>query len=165
MHGPHQTAAFDLVLREALYIDTWQWDPWAAVYSDDVCFWAPTWLDETILSDDPQRHVSHIYLVGKPSVQDRIWRIQSGMSAFSSPLPRTLHQITNLRTEPAEAAAGKVNVYSNWAAFTYRRQETHFLYGRYHHEIDCSTEHPKITYKKVILLNDYVDMPFDINSI
>ena len=161
----NESIAIGLVLNEASCIDEWQWTNWSDLYADDAVIWAPTWLDETTLSDDPLQHVAHFYLVGKPAIEDRVWRIQSGLSPFSTPLPRTLHQVTNFRVQEVAGNSKKIKVLSNWVVFTYRQQKTHILYGRYEHLVDCSGNQPKIASKKIVLLNDYVDIPFDLNNV
>lgn len=160
-----QISAAGLVIDEAAAIDGQEWEKWAECFTDDAVIWAPTWLDETTLTTDPQLSISHFYLVGKDEIADRIWRIQSGLSPFSVPQPRTLHQVTNFRYSAAGGVAEDVKVLSNWVTLTYRRKKTHMLFGHYEHVISFKYAHPKVTSKKIILLNDYVDIPFDLNNV
>ena len=65
------------------------WDDWLALYTEDAEFWVPTWRDEHQLTEDPARELSFIYLQGRALLAERVFRITSGRSAASTPLPRT----------------------------------------------------------------------------
>ena len=92
----HRTIAEDMLFHEAYCLDQRQWDAWSELYEADAVFWAPAWLDEYDLADDPDTQVSFIYHSSRAQLQERIGRIQSRKSITALPLPRTLHAISNV---------------------------------------------------------------------
>lgn len=153
--------ASDLLIREAHYLDTRTWDQWLALYVDDAIYWAPAWRDEVTPTSDPDTELSLIYYEGKHNLEDRVWRIKSGLSVASLPLPRTVHQITNIWIADDEL------VHATWAVhqFNARRQTQHSFFGRYEYRLVNSGQGWKIAMKKIILMNDRIPTVADIYSL
>ncbi|MEJ0069604.1 MAG: aromatic-ring-hydroxylating dioxygenase subunit beta, partial [Pseudomonadota bacterium] len=120
--------------RQAL-IDRREWDAWLALYVPDCVFWVPTWTGDDRLCADPQRELSHIYYATRSGLEDRVWRIRSGLSIASIPMPRTMHAITNIRL--VDATDATLSLEANWAVdvFSIKHQASHRLFGRYEHRL------------------------------
>ncbi len=155
--------ASDLIYREADHLDRWRWDDWLALYTDDCEFWCPSWLSEEKLADDPDKYVSFFYLTGRAGLADRVDRIRAGLTPFATPVPRTCHVISNLRT--TEVGEGLITVSSHWQANTYHRRVTASLFGYYDHELVEQNGDWKIAKKTIVLVNDHLDLPIDINQV
>jgi benzoate/toluate 1,2-dioxygenase subunit beta len=152
--------AVDLLSREALFLDRRDWDAWLALYVEDCVYWVPAWADETTLTDDPDRALSLIYYHGRHNLEDRVWRIKSGLSVASVPLPRTVHQVTNVMVEGGDITA-------SWVVhqFNAKRQTQHSFFGRYDYQVRQSDGNWKIAVKKISLLNDRIPTVVDIYAL
>ena len=117
------------------------------------------------MTSDPARELSLVYYQGRKNLEDRVWRARSGMSVASAPLPRVVHQITNISlcTEDADEA----QVASNNSVHLYdkRSSRTHLFFGRYSHTLLWRAESIKIARKKIILLNDTIPTVLDFYCI
>ena len=85
-----------------------------------------------------------------------MWRAKSGLSVASTPLPRTCHQVTNVRCEQAEA--GRLPVRSAWSChvFDLRTREQQAFFGHYEHLLADDGGMLRIAEKKIVLLNDLI---------
>ena len=96
--------AEDLIAREGLMLDRRDWDGWLALFTEDCTYWMPAWRDEETPTEDPQSELSLIWYQGRHNLEDRVWRVKSGLSVASVPLmpgapPATLlPMITSLPT-------------------------------------------------------------------
>ncbi len=157
--------AEDLLYREALLLDTGQWDEWLELYLPDAMFWMPAWRDETTPTADPESELSLIYYHGRRNLEDRIWRVRSGMSVASTPLPRVVHAVTNVAV--ASASGTEAVVTSSFTVHLYdkRSERTHVFFGRYDHRLAHTDGAWKIAAKKILLLNDVIPTVVDFYSI
>ena len=156
--------AIELVYLEADLLDRRQWQDWLELFTEDCRYWAPSWLDEDRMSGDPMREISLIYYDGREGLQDRVQRICSGRSLASSPLPRTVHAITNPRVTVQGAVA---TVCSNWAVDSYdlRTDKPERLFGRYEHVLEHRDGAVRIISKRVEVMNARLPSIIDIYSI
>ncbi|MEO8373728.1 MAG: aromatic-ring-hydroxylating dioxygenase subunit beta [Sphingomonas bacterium] len=154
-----------LLYDEARYLDEGRWDEWLDLYVEDAVFWIPAWKSETEVTNDPSRELSLVYYQGRKNLEDRVWRARSGMSVASAPLPRVVHQITNISlcVEHADGA----QVASNFSVHLYdkRSSRTHMFFGRYSHSLLRQAGSIKIAQKKIILLNDTIPTALDFYCI
>ena len=158
-------SASELLFREAAALDDQRWDEWLALYLPDCVFWVPSWTGDHTLARDPERELSHIYYASRTGLEDRVWRIRSGQSIASLPMPRTMHAVTNVRlTEAADAA---VTVVANLAVDLYSLKDhtSHRLFGRTEHRLVGGDGAWRIARKTVVLLNDYLPSVVDIYSV
>ncbi len=161
-----QPEAAELLFREALYLDGQRWDDWLALFLPDCQYWVPAWKSEHEQTSDPAREVSLIHYDSRGGLEDRVWRVRSGRSIASKPLPRTQHAISNVLVAPTEN--GVALVLSNWTVHQFRTKprETEVLYGRYEHTVMREADGAlRIRRKKVILLNDYMPAMLDFYSL
>ncbi|HEV8716770.1 MAG TPA: aromatic-ring-hydroxylating dioxygenase subunit beta [Candidatus Binatia bacterium] len=155
----------DLLYREAAALDERRWEEWLALYTEDAEFWLPAWDEDGRPTGDPQSHLSLIYYSSRAGLEDRVWRIQSGLSPASSPLIRTCHLLTNVRI--TDVVNGQPHVSSHWQVQIYRpeKQQTSTYFGFYEHVLRLEGDSPRIAKKKIILLNDVVESVLDINHV
>jgi benzoate/toluate 1,2-dioxygenase subunit beta len=147
--------------REARYLDDREFDKWLECYAPDAEFWMPAWDDDDTLVSDPQREVSLIWYPNRGGLEDRVFRIKTDRSSATSlPEPRTGHNITNV--EIVEQRGDAYDVRFNWFTLYYRYQSLDTYFGTSFYTLDTSGAQPLITYKKVVLKNDYIHHVVDI---
>jgi 3-phenylpropionate/cinnamic acid dioxygenase small subunit len=157
--------AEELLFREAFYLDHSDWTPWIQMYEVDAEYWLPAWRDEYETTADPNTEVSLIYHDSRRGLEERISRIESRKSVTALPLPRTVHQISNVLVHEATAelihttAAFTVHVYDARVA----KQHSHF--GFYEHTFVRNRSEWRIRRKKIILVNDRIPTILDFYSI
>lgn len=160
----HQVAAATL-FHEARLLDSGEWSDWVAMYREDAVYWVPAWLDEYETTKDPLTQVSLLYHDTRRGLEERIARIESRKSITALPLPRTVHQVSNL--EASEAAPGRIICHSVFAVHVYdpRVAKAHVRHGRYQHTLVQDGEEWKIARKIITLVNDSVPTVLDFYSI
>jgi 3-phenylpropionate/cinnamic acid dioxygenase small subunit len=161
-----QTAvAAELLYREALYLDRRQWDAWLALYHGDAEFWVPAWKSEDEPTADPAAEISLIYTSNRSELEDRVWRVRSGRSIASVPLPRTAHIVTNVLA--LEGRDGALEVTSNWTieVFNPKRRTENLFFTRCEHLLVKGGQAWLIRRRKAILLNDTLPTMMDFYTI
>ncbi len=158
-------AAAALLYREALLLDSSRFSDWLDLFTPDVEYWMPAWRDEVSTTQDPDRELSLIYYRGRRNLEDRVMRLTSGLSIASSPLPRVVHQISNVVVLESGAGAGTVNAVFVCHRFDPRMGRTDCFFGRYDYQLVLEAGDWKIARKKITLLNDTIPTVVDINSI
>jgi benzoate/toluate 1,2-dioxygenase subunit beta len=157
----HDLCAF--LYREARLLDDRDWETWLTCYDPDVEFWMPAWTDDDELTTDPQSEISLIYYANRKGLEDRVYRLNTGRSAASSPEPRTCHAINNV--EILATRDGAIDVRYNWHTLSHRLQETAQFFGTTFCTIATDGEAWRITAKKVVLKNDYIHQVIDVYHI
>ncbi|MBA1245424.1 benzoate 1,2-dioxygenase small subunit [Pseudomonas japonica] len=150
----------DFVYREARLLDDRQWDEWLACYSPRAQFWMPAWDDNDQLVEDPQSHISLVYYPNREGLEDRVFRIKTERSSASMPEPRTSHFIANLEVLSDDGLTAHLRF--NWQTLSHRYKSTDVFFGTSFYTLDLSGDQPLITYKKVVLKNDYIHQVIDI---
>ncbi len=156
------TRSADLLYQEAAYLDERRWAEWLALYAEDAEFWIPAWDDAERPTDDPRSQLSLIYYNSRSGLEDRVWRIESGTTIASVPMPRTCHLITNVRV--TDVVDGQPHVSAHWQVHMYRpeRQQTSTYFGFYEYVLRPEQDIFLITKKKIILLNDEIETVLDV---
>jgi 3-phenylpropionate/cinnamic acid dioxygenase small subunit len=152
----------DLVYREGRLIDERRWQEWLALFTPDCEFWVPSWHDDAP-TRDPHTEVSLMYYQGRFGLEERVWRITSGLSAASRPLPRTCHVVGSVQL--VEADAERAQVTASFTAHTYRLDRTHAFFGLYDYTLRRTPEGLRIARKRVVVMNDLIPNTLDIYSI
>ncbi|WP_372725522.1 aromatic-ring-hydroxylating dioxygenase subunit beta [Immundisolibacter sp.] len=152
-----------LLFEEAAALDEKRWDDWLALFTTDVEYWMPAWDSEHELTQDPTSEISLTYYNDRNGLEDRIWRIKSGMSSASTPLPRTCHLVTNIRV--GEAVDGVLPVKATWQANAYRNERTDSFYGTYEYGLREEKGKLVIARKKIVLMNDVIPSVVDIYNV
>ena len=160
-----QPQAEELLGREALYLDRREFDAWLGLYTQDAVFWAPAWRDETTLTSDPDRELSLIYYAGRHNLEDRVWRVKSGLSVASQTLPRTVHAVTNVLVESGDADSCAVTAAWTVHQFNAVRQTQHVFFGRYDYRLLREDDTWRIAAKTVLIFNDRIPTVADFYSV
>ena len=142
------------IFEEAALVDQGRWQAWLDMYTEDMVYWAPSWVNEQEMTTDPEGEVSIIYMNSRKELEHRIWRFTSGESPASYPLPRTNHIISNVRI--LQDRKDRIVTASNWLTQCYRNKEQFLYGGNYEHTLIRGDAGFKISRKKVTLLNDVV---------
>ena len=157
--------AEDLLYREALYLDERRWDEWLGLYHADAEYWIPAWKSEDEPTADPTTEISLIYTSARSELEDRVFRVRSGRSIASVPLPRTAHIVTNVLARPD--ASGAIQASSIWTThvFNVKRREEHLFFSRCEHILVRVGADWRIRRRKAILLNDTLPTMLDFYTI
>jgi benzoate/toluate 1,2-dioxygenase beta subunit len=157
--------AEELLYREALYLDSGNWDAWLDLYLPDAVFWVPAWRDETTPTADPDRELSLIYYRGRRNLEDRVWRARSGLSVASTPPPRVVHAVTNVLVDDAGETEARTSASFTVHLYDRRSERSHVFFGRYEHQLELADAGWRIAAKKILLLNDVIPTVVDFYSI
>lgn len=155
------------VYQEALHLDAQRWDNWLDLFTEDAVFWLPAWSGEHRLSTSPERDLSLIYCAARAGLEDRVWRVRSGLSVASRPLPRTSHAVTNCVVTADSTHSEQVVVESSWTCHVYelKQRTQHMFFGNYQHQLRCEQGQWRIARKKVVLMNDLIPTMLDFYCI
>ena len=155
----------ELLLEEADAVDQRRWDDWLALFEEDAVYYAPAWEDDDDLTSDPHNEISLIFCGTRERLEDRIWRIRSGLSSSLARMPRTCHLVTNIRL--GEITDRSVAVTANFRAETFKHEEKRAdaFFGRYQYDLKRSGDVLTIQNKKIIVYNDIIPRQMDIFNI
>jgi 3-phenylpropionate/cinnamic acid dioxygenase small subunit len=161
MSAIDRAAAEEFLFREALYLDRREWDAWLALYAEDAVFWVPAWRDEASPTDDPDCELSLIYYRGRRNLEERVWRLRSGLSVASAPLPRSVHTVSNVLVERADTGGASVSASFAVHLNDVRAEREHVFFGRYEYRLSTTAAGLHIASKKILLLNDRIPTVLD----
>ena len=150
----------DLLYTEARLIDRQAWDDWLALYLPDAEFWVPAWDTEHSYVSDPQNEISLIYYADRSGLEDRVFRLRTGMSSASVPLPRTSHLVGNVQA--SRQASGDFAVNASWQVTYYKHKTTNLFAGQYEYTLRPQDDGSlRIARKKIIVINDLIPQVLD----
>jgi benzoate/toluate 1,2-dioxygenase beta subunit/2,4,5-trichlorophenoxyacetic acid oxygenase 2 len=154
----------DILHREARLLDAQNWTEWLGLYCDDTVFWVPAVTMSGAYTTDPQNELNFIYIEGRAGLEARVFRVQSGGSLASNPLPRTRHLITMVMID--EDGRKEVRAFANFqvVAFSEARGQQ-IRSGSYEYILRKQSGRLQIAQKKVLLLEYMVDGYFDFFTI
>ena len=155
----------DCLLEEAACLDQRRWDDWLALYEDDCVFWLPAWDDDDVLNEDPDTQLSLIYLEGKPRLDERIWRIRSGLSSSLLRMPRVTHLVTNVRVAGRDGDCVLVTANFQVNAFKHDEKRVDFFFGAYEYALRPRGAGFGIRRKKIVINNDIIPRQLDVFSV
>ena len=154
-----QQSVEQFLYRKAELCDAQSWDEYLALFDENSEFYVPQWDSEHVYTTDPKRGMSLIYYADRTGLEDRVFRLRTGKSAASTPLPRTLHQITNVRI--SERERGELEVKASWATFYARHGVAEHFFGHVTYQLRPAGDTWKIARKHVLLLNDTINAVLD----
>jgi 3-phenylpropionate/cinnamic acid dioxygenase small subunit len=157
--------AEEFLYREALLLDSGDWDAWLELYVPDAIFWMPAWRDEIQPTADPDSELSLIYYRGRRNLEDRVWRARSGLSVASTPRPRTVHAVTNVLVADAGEEEAEVSACFSVHLHDPRSERSHVFFGRYEYRLQNREGDWRIARKKILLLNDVIPTVVDFYSV
>ena len=150
----------DLIYREASLLDEKKWHEWLDLYAEDTVFWMPAWTSEYETTSDPELGFNLLYLKGRASLEDRVFRIESGDSFASVPMARTTHLVGNLLFRSAGEAA--IEVRASWIVHSYGIHGGITRSGSYEYRLREEAGALKIVRKKITMIDDKLVGPVDI---
>ena len=156
-------AAVETVDLEGRLLDAKSWDDWLKLYTEDAEYWIPAWDDDETLTEDPNRELSLIYYASRAGLEDRIYRIRTGLSLASAPLPRTVHMTSNHGVE--SLVDGTIRVQSSWATHSFRLGAAHTFFGSQEHVLRTTGDRLQIARRKIVVANDTIPNVLDIYSV
>lgn len=113
---------------------------------------------------DPEVSLNFIYIVGRAGLEARVFRVESGGSLASNPLPHTRHLVTNVAVDsdgPAEVAA-----FANTQIVAYcEARGQQIINGSYEYVLRKEDGGLRIAQKKILLLEYVIDGYFDFFTI
>ena len=160
-----QAQVADLLYREARHVDQQRWDEWLELFTPDCEFWVPAWKGEHTPTEDPQAEVSLVYYSTRAGLEDRVWRIRSGQSVASTPVPRTTHLVGNIRVDAVREDGCDVSSSFQAHSFFHKTKATEVSFGLYEHRLVREGGQLRIARKKVVLMNDYIPTMLDLYNI
>ena len=147
------------LFRKAELCDAQDWDAYLDLFDEQCEYHLPQWESEHQYTTDPKRDMSLIYYSNRSGLEDRVFRLRTGKSAASTPLPRTLHQISNVRI--SELGNGQLRVLANWQTLYARLGNSEQFFGHATYHLKPVGESWKITRKHMLLLNDTINSVLD----
>ncbi len=105
--------------------------------------------------------MSLIYYQGRRNLEERVWRIRSGLSVASAVLPRSVHNVTNVLVEPADDGTAEVSASFAVHLNDVRANREHAFFGRYEYKLRKAEDGLRIASKKILLLNDTIPAVLD----
>ncbi|HKP78234.1 MAG TPA: aromatic-ring-hydroxylating dioxygenase subunit beta [Phenylobacterium sp.] len=156
------SALVDVLFREGHYLDSWNWQAWLDLYTEDAVFWLPAWRSEDQLCSSPDSELSLIYYESRGGLADRVWRATSGLSVASTPMPRTTHTVSNvILREPSTDNEAKLA--ASWTTHVYdpKTHRAQTFHGLYEHDLRRDADEWRINRKKIVLMNDRIPTSLD----
>jgi len=153
----------DFLYREGEYLDQQRWDEWLALFDPEAEYWIPAWDGEHELTADPMREMSLMYYRNRSGLEDRIFRLRTGRSSASVPLPRTTHLVSNIRIGGFDGSQCQVT--ASWVVFSFKDKQSHQFNGRYEYVLAAQGGDWVIKRKKIIVNNEVIPSLMDIYSI
>jgi anthranilate 1,2-dioxygenase (deaminating, decarboxylating) small subunit len=154
-----QHSVEQFLYRKAELCDQQDWDAYIALFDEQSEFHLPQWESEHVYTTDPKRGMSLIYYSNRSGLEDRVFRLRTGKSAASTPLPRTLHQISNVRIK--ERDNGLFEVKAGWVTLYNRQGVSDQFFGHVTYHLKAVGDSWKITRKHIVLLNDTINSVLD----
>lgn len=154
-----QYSVEQFLYRKAELCDQQDWDAYIALFDEQSEFHLPQWESEHVYTTDPKRSMSLIYYSNRSGLEDRVFRLRTGKSAASTPMPRTLHQISNVRIN--ELDNGLLEVKAVWVTLFTRQGLSEQFYGHVTYHLKPVADSWKITRKHIVLLNDTINSVLD----
>ncbi|NQU69391.1 MAG: aromatic-ring-hydroxylating dioxygenase subunit beta [Rhodospirillales bacterium] len=153
----------DLLNREVYLLDRRQWDDWIALYAEDAVYWAPAFASDDEMTDDPDNDVSLLYM-DRNGLEARIFRIESGDSYASDPLPWTAHLVTNILV--TDIRGDEIDVSASWLVHSFNRVYGSIQRGGlYDYTLRREAAGLRIARKKIMVFDDCIIGPLDIYNI
>jgi 3-phenylpropionate/cinnamic acid dioxygenase small subunit len=157
-------AVADFLYREARLLDARKFGDWLDLFCEDAVFWAPAVGMDGEYTTDPEVSLNFIYIVGRAGLEARVFRVESGGSLASNPLPHTRHLVTNVAVDSDGPAEVTAFANTQVVAFCEARGQQ-ILNGSYEYVLRRENGRLRIARKKILLLEYVVDGYFDFFTI
>lgn len=161
--GPLTAEVADLLNREAYLLDRREWDDWLALYGEDAVYWAPAFASDDEMVSDPDNDVSLMYM-DRNGLAARIFRIESGDSYASDPLPWTAHLVTNMLV--TDVRGDEIDASASWLVHSFSRAYGSIQRGGlYDYTLRREATGLVIARKKIMVFDDRITGPLDFYNI
>jgi 3-phenylpropionate/cinnamic acid dioxygenase small subunit len=157
-------AVTEFLYREARLLDARQFSEWLDLFRQDAIFWVPAVGMDRQYTSEPETSLNFMYIVGRAGLEARVFRVESGGSLASNPLPHTRHLVTNVMVDRDGPDGIAAFANTQVVAFCEPRGQQ-ILNGSYEYLL-CREDHRfRIASKKVLLLEYVVDGYFDFFTV
>jgi 3-phenylpropionate/cinnamic acid dioxygenase small subunit len=157
-------AVAEFLYREARLLDTRKFGEWLDLFTDDAVFWVPAVGMDRAYTTEPETSLNFIYIAGRAGLEARVFRVESGGSLASNPLPHTRHLVTNVLIDSDGPSDVQVSANTQVVAFCEPRGQQ-ILNASYEYTLRKQTGGLRIARKKVMLLEYVIDGYFDFFTI
>ncbi len=157
-------AVTEFLYREARLLDARQFGDWLDLFREDAIFWVPAVGMDRIYTSEPETSLNFMYIVGRTGLEARVFRVESGGSLASNPLPHTRHLVTNVMVDNDGPEGIVAFANTQVVAFCEPRGQQ-ILNGSCEYLLRREDERFRIALKKVLLLEYVVDGYFDFFTI
>jgi 3-phenylpropionate/cinnamic acid dioxygenase small subunit len=157
-------AVQEFLYREARLLDARKFGDWLELFCEDAVFWVPAVGMDRTYTSEPDTSLNFIYIVGRPGLEARVLRVESGGSLASNPLPHTRHLVTNVMVDTDGADEIQAFANSQVVAFCEARGRQ-VLNGSYEYVLRKEGSRLRIARKKILLLEYVIDGYFDFFTI
>ena len=141
------------LFHEARLMDEHRYAEWLDLYTEDAVYWVPCNGE----GSDPEREVSFIY-DDRARLADRVARLGSGTVLAQLPKSAMRRTVSNIEIEPA-AGGPELSVLSNFVLVEGRGGQQYLWAGRVKHRLRASGDSFRISFKKVVLVNNDQEVP------
>lgn len=154
----------ELLFYEARLLDAQRWTDWLELYTEDAVFWVPAFTMAGGYTEQPDRELNLIYMAGRAGLEERVFRLNTGISLSSTPLPRTRHMVGMVMLDGRDG--GSVQAFANCHVTTFTEIRGQQLRtSSYEYVLRRASEGLRIAQKKVLLLEAVIDGYFDFYAI
>jgi 3-phenylpropionate/cinnamic acid dioxygenase small subunit len=157
-------AVEEFLYREARLLDAQIWDEWLELYCEDAVFWVPAVTMAGTHTTDAENSLNFVYIAGRVGLQARVFRVSSGGSLASNPLPRTRHMIGGVMIDSENADELRAFANAQAVAFCEARGQQ-ILTSSYEYTLRKQDGGLRIAQKKIMLLEYVIDGYFDFYTI
>jgi len=157
--GDVQKSVEQFLYRKAELCDRREWVDYLELFDEESEFHIPQWESEHAYTTDPKRGMSLMYYANRAGLEDRVFRINTGKSSASTPLPRTLHMVSNVTIQ--EVSDSQLEARCKWMTHFYRFGQTAYFYGDATYLLRPAGFSWSILKKHVVILNDTIDSVLD----
>lgn len=154
----------ELLFREVRLLDAQRWTDWFDLYADDAVFWVPAFTMQGGYTEQPDRELNLIYINGRAGLEERVFRLNTGISLSSTPLPRTRHVLGTVMVDREEGHELSAFATCLCASFTEIRGQQ-IRSSHYEYRLRRIGNGLAIAQKKVLLLESVIDGYFDFYAI
>src|SRR6185369_6164505 len=146
--GIDRVAFEDFLIHEATLLDARRFRDWMALFTDDGTYWVPAVPDQRSPFDQ-----ASLFYDDRELMRTRVDRLEHPLIHVQTPPSRTVHLVTNVTVEPADAGTGDVVIASSLLMVEYRLDRQRMFAGRQHHRLRFEDSAWRIALKRVDLVN------------
>jgi benzoate/toluate 1,2-dioxygenase beta subunit len=146
------------VLREVKLLDEGKFEAWLDLYAPQGIYWMPSQPGQT----DP-KGVASIMYEDHAILAIRVQRLLEARALVLSPMPRTVHLVSNIEVSQSDSAEDEFEAASAFVCNEYQGDKYRIYAGRQIHQIARENGSFRIRLKRVALANcDGVHAPMTI---